>query len=108
MLRSALLFVLLSSAAFAQGRGRMFQVVPGETVSVKYPDWVLTPEGKAKLDAVIEQGVQETEKLQAENASMRADLVTWQAKPTLTLPGVILLVGGGFVLGAVLVLVVRK
>lgn len=99
MVRSGLLiFLCLACPAFAQDAGpRMYQPPAPELVG--YPNWVLTDGGKQRLDATLERHVRELEQLRTENASLRAGLVSWEAKPTLTWRGVLLLVGGGVVLG---------
>lgn len=63
------------------------------------PAWLLTDEGKSRIDATLQRHVAELEQLRAENASMRADLVTWQDKPALTWRGALLLVGAGVAVG---------
>lgn len=99
--RSVLALCLVSSLAFAQDvPRRMYQVAPTTQAILQHPDWVLTDEGKQRLDATLARHVRELEQLRAENASMRADLVTWQSKPALTWKGALLLVGVGVVVGA--------
>ncbi len=97
---NALLIALVFSSWPALAQERMRQVGPGEGLLLVHPDWSLTNEGKQRLDATLERQVRELEQLRAENASLRTTLVEWQARPALTLSGALLLVGGGFVLGA--------
>ncbi len=91
----ALVLALVSTSARAQER--MYQ--PPVPEMVGYPNWVLTPNGKARLDATLERMDREVFQLRVENSSLRADVTEMAAKPALTPMAVALLVGGGLVLG---------
>lgn len=94
-----LIALVVSSSALADGP-RLYQVAPTTQALVSAPDWVLTNEGKQRMDAQLAHDAQEKARLLAENSSLRADLVSWEAKPTLTPMAVLLLVAIGVVAGA--------
>jgi hypothetical protein len=71
---------------------------PGENVG--YPNWVLTPDGKAKIDETLNRQLTESTILRAENGSLKTSLAEMEAKPALTWKGALLLVGLGVVIGA--------
>src|SRR5688500_9111594 len=99
MVRSALVLALLTSTvALADDvPRRMSRVAPGHVVTS--PAWLVTDEGKARIDATLQRHVVELEQLRAENAALRTDFVVWQAKPALTLRGALLLVAAGAAVG---------
>ncbi len=102
-----LLVLVLTSGrlVFADGE-RMYQ--PAAPEMVGYPNWVLTPNGKERLDATLERQVSELVTLRAENSSLKTDLETMAAKPALTWKAVALLVGGGLVLGVTVGVLVSR
>lgn len=89
-------FALIVRPAFADDP-RLYQ--PPAPESVGYPNWVLTPDGKAKLDETLNRQFVELVQLRTENSELRETLVEWEAKPALTWKGGLLLVGAGVVLG---------
>lgn len=94
-----LLVVMLATPARADDTPRMYQPpAPGEVVG--YPNWVLTPDGKEKLDATLNRQLTELVTLRSENSSLKASLVTMESKPALTPLGVAVLIGVGVVIGA--------
>lgn len=96
------LALIVNPIARADDAPRMYQPpAPGEVVG--YPNWVLTPDGKAKLDATLERQFSELVSLRAEKQSLQADLRKMESKPALTPLGVVLLVGAGLVVGGVTV-----
>lgn len=99
-LPTALVLAVLFVSAVATGQTRMRQAEPGEKLVVLYPDWSLTDEGQRRIAETLDRQVRELEKLRAENTSLRVDITKASERPALTFAGVALLMGGGFVLGA--------
>ncbi len=93
----ALAIALGCAAARADDAPRMYQ--PAKPEMVGYPNWVLVPDGKARIDATLERQTSELFQLRSENASLKASLVTMEQKPALTWTGGLFLVGAGLVLG---------
>lgn len=99
MVRSTLALALVSQLAFADDTPRMYQPpAPGETVG--YPNWVLTPDGKEKLDATLARNFSELVQLRTENASLKHSLVEMESKPAMTWKGAAVLLAVGAVVGA--------
>lgn len=100
-----LLLVLVSRLALAQGVVaedaplRMYQPPAPELVG--FPNWVLTPDGKERLDATLSRQFSELVQLRTENSELKIALVTWEAKPALTWRGAALIFAGGVVVGGV-------
>ena len=97
--RSVVLLCLLSGLAFGQEK-RAWQVPPGPGEVVLHPNWVYTPEGKARVDARLTADAQEI-------AQLRKDKAALEAQPALTWKGAAILVGVGILLGGSVALVVR-
>jgi hypothetical protein len=85
---------------------RMYQ--PPVPEMVGYPNWVLTPNGKTRLDATLERQVAELVTLRAENSSLKESLVKMESKPALTWQAVALLVGLGLVGGVTVGVMVAR
>ncbi len=93
-------------APIVNAEERMYQ--PAKPEMVGYPNWVLTPNGKAKIDETVGRQVSELVTLRAENLSLRTDVEVMAAKPALTWKAVALLVGGGLVLGVTVGVLVTR
>jgi hypothetical protein len=104
--RSLLVLCLLPALVF--GQDRMRQIPPAQTESVSHPNWVLTPEGKERIDATVARMDREVFQLRAENTSLRTDVQEMAAKPALTWKAVALFVGAGLVTGVVVGVLVSR
>jgi hypothetical protein len=93
------LTIALIVSPIVNAQERMRQIPPAQTEPVSHPNWVLTPEGKERIDATVARMDREVFQLRAENSSLRADVTEMAAKPALTWKGAVLLVGAGLVLG---------
>jgi hypothetical protein len=93
----AIALCLIPALAFGDDPGRLYQ--PPAPEMVGYPNWVLTPDGKARIDARLERYDREVFQLRVENSSLRTDVEEMAKKPALTFKGAAILVGVGLVLG---------
>ncbi len=101
-------FVLLIVSGLAFGEDRMRQIPPAQTELVSHPAWILTPEGKERIDSTVARLDREAFQLRAENSSLRADVTEMASKPALNWKVVVLLVGVGLVSGATIGFLVAR
>lgn len=99
-MRVALLLLLLSGPALADDAPRKMRLVaPGHVITE--PTWLLTVDGKKKLDDYIAQEVQRVAKLEAEKAECGE-------VPALTWRGAVGLIGLGILIGGVAAIAVHQ
>jgi hypothetical protein len=102
------LTIALIVSPIVNAQDRMRQIPPAHTESVSHPNWVLTPEGKERIDSTVARMDREVFQLRVENTSLRADVQEMAAKPALTWKAVALFVGVGLVTGVTVGVLVSR
>jgi hypothetical protein len=99
--KALLLALLLSAPAWGQevqvSPVHLYQAQNPELIG--YPNWVATPEGKARIDAALTEFWTDRERLRVENGILQQKTLELAAKPELTWKGALALVGIGLVVG---------
>jgi hypothetical protein len=106
--RLSTIALVLALVSPVRAQDRMRQIPPAQTELVSHPDWILTPEGKERIDDTVARMDRELFQLRVENSSLRADVTEMAAKPALTWKAVALFVGVGLVTGVTVGVLVSR